>query len=169
MSAETLRLISVIAFSIAAASLIVGAILWFTLNIQNVIGFLTGRNARKATESLGSMTGRTLYKRPNGNAAKPSKTAKPAKAKKGQPKKKAEPKIEPTTPLDSADVVAPTTMLESEPTTALAEDTALLDDGGPLEGTMLLDADSAKHASFVITESIVMVHTDEDIKLQNLL
>ena len=166
MSAETLRTISVIAFSIAAVSLIAGVVLWFTLNIQNVIGFLTGRNVKKATESFGSAAGRKLYNRPSGNAVKPAK----------QTKKKTVPAVEATAPLDGDETVAPTSMLESEPTTALVEGTALLDDSEQVEGTalldedeavngtMLLDEDNVKHSGFVITESIVMVHTDEHIK-----
>ena len=163
---ETLRTISVIAFSIAAVSLIASVILWFTLNIQNVIGFLTGRNVKRATENFGSAAGRKLYKRPSGNAAKPGKPA----------KKITVPAVEATAPLDGDETVAPTSMLESEPTTALAEGTALLDDSEQVEGTALLEEEEAvdgttlleedriKHSSFVITESIVMVHTDEHIK-----
>lgn len=188
--ADTLRMLSVIAFSIASAALVVGVILWFTLNIQNVIGYLTGRNVKKATENIGSLGGRTLYKRPNGNVGKNKKQADKAKPQKAQKRKKAEPVVESTMPLavepttalaegtallDGSDGVEGTALLDGsdgvEGTALLdgsdgVEGTALLDDGEQAEGTTVLDAQSAKYSSFVITESIVMVHTDEDIKIK---
>ena len=190
MTAETLRTLSIIAFSIAAAALIVGAVLWFTLNIKGVIDFLTGRNVKKATENFGSSAGRVLYKRPTGGVPRQSKSAGTAKAKNEKVRKKGPKKSEPTMPLADNEPNASSTMPNSEPTTALSEGTmlldnsdsvegtallddsdsvegtALLDDSDPIDGTTLLDAQSAKHSSFVITESIVIVHTDEDIKFE---
>lgn len=182
MSAELLRTLSVVAFSIAAGALIVGVILWFTLNISNVIGFLSGRNVKRATETLTGEVGRTIYKRPNVNMAKkePSNKTEPVKKKKSEKKpekKRAVPEAEPTIALEERDAVAPTTLLYTEPTTALSEGTMLLDASGIVEGTTLLDdvnevegttlltTDEEKYSDFVITASIVMVHTDERIKL----
>lgn len=178
MSAELLRTLSVVAFSIAAGALVVAVILWFTLNIRNVIGFLSGRNAKRATENLLGEASKTIYKRPNVNLAKKEFANQKETPKKKKPeKKKAVPEVAPTTALDGKNTVAPTTLLASEPTTPLYEGTMLLDDLETVEGTALLDdsddvagttlltPEETKHSNFVITESILMVHTDEHIRL----
>ena len=186
MSDELLRTLSVVAFSIAAGALVVAVILWFTLNIRNVIGFLSGRNAKRATENLLGEASKTIYKRPNVNLAKKEFANQKETPKKKKPeKKKAVPEVAPTTALDGKNTVAPTTLLASEPTTPLAsepttplyegtmllddletvEGTALLDDSDDVAGTTLLTPEETKHSNFVITESILMVHTDEHIRL----
>ena len=63
--AETLSLISVISFVLAAVFLIVAVILWFVFNIPLVVGDLSGRNAKKSIENMrrnNENSGKKAYK-----------------------------------------------------------------------------------------------------------
>lgn len=52
MTSEIMRTIGLVAFSLAGAALILAVVLWITLDIKNVIGFLSGKNAEKAIRAL---------------------------------------------------------------------------------------------------------------------
>lgn len=52
MSSELLHTLGIVAFSIAVAAVILAVVLWVVLDIKNVIGFLSGKNAEKAIQAL---------------------------------------------------------------------------------------------------------------------
>lgn len=55
-----LRTLAIVAFAIGALALIGSVVIWIKLDIKNVIGFLSGKNAAKAIEAL--LTGKQAYK-----------------------------------------------------------------------------------------------------------
>ena len=55
-----LRTLAIVAFAIGALALIGSIVIWIKLDIKNVIGFLSGKNAAKAIEAL--LTGKQAYK-----------------------------------------------------------------------------------------------------------
>lgn len=52
--------LAIVAFAIGALALIGSVVIWIKLDIKNVIGFLSGKNAAKAIEAL--LTGKQAYK-----------------------------------------------------------------------------------------------------------
>ena len=54
------RTLAIVAFAIGALALIGSVVIWIKLDIKNVIGFLSGKNAAKAIEAL--LTGKQAYK-----------------------------------------------------------------------------------------------------------
>lgn len=65
MNAEIYKIISITGFILAAVMFIASVILFFKLNIQKVIGDLTGKTARKAIQNIreqNSQTGNKAYK-----------------------------------------------------------------------------------------------------------
>lgn len=172
MTSDTLRLIATVAFSLAAAALIVAVVLWFSLKIKDVIWFLTGRSAKIATKNFDGAGHYAASKRSKGVFARTNDT--PVQVK---PRKKAT-TVEATAPLDRANGISETVPLDNA-TVPLSEETMPLGDDAPIEGTTLLDntddtgattllePSEAKRSDFVITESIVMVHTDERISFNS--
>ena len=180
MNSYTLRLIATIAFSLAAAALILAVILWFTLKIKDVIGFLTGRSQKKAAENFSGTSGYGLNKRTKARFAGRTTSGKAPEVKMRRTP------VEATAPLDAQSGAADTvplnvegtmplnvegTMPLSEETTLLSgggavEETTLLEDAAEPEGTTLLDAGDVRYSDFVVTESIVMVHTNEKISFK---
>lgn len=71
-----LRTLAIVAFAIGALALIGSVVIWIKLDIKNVIGFLSGKNAAKAIEAL--LTGKQAYKgkskgvRPSDPTGRPS-------------------------------------------------------------------------------------------------
>ncbi len=57
---STFRTLAIVAFAIGALALIGSVVIWIKLDIKNVIGFLSGKNAAKAIEAL--LTGKQAYK-----------------------------------------------------------------------------------------------------------
>lgn len=55
-----LRTLAIVAFAVGALALIGSVVIWIKLDIKNVIGFLSGKNAAKAIEAL--LTGKQAYK-----------------------------------------------------------------------------------------------------------
>lgn len=172
MNSYTLRLIATIAFSLAAAALILAVILWFTLKIKDVIGFLTGRNQKKAAENFSGTSGYGLNKRTKARFAGRTTSGKAPEVKMRRTP------VEATAPLDAQSGVADTVPLNVEGTMPLSEETTLLSGGGAVEettlledaaepeGTTLLDEGDVRYSDFVVTESIVMVHTNEKISFK---
>lgn len=69
--AQTLQLLSIISFVVAGACLILAVFLWFFLRIQNVIGDLSGRTARKSIARMraaNEKTGNKSYRESKTNA-----------------------------------------------------------------------------------------------------
>lgn len=55
-----LQTLAIVAFAVGALALIGSVVIWVKLDIKNVIGFLSGKNAQKAIEAL--LTGKQTYK-----------------------------------------------------------------------------------------------------------
>lgn len=55
-----LRTLAIVVFAVGALALIGSVVIWIKLDIKNVIGFLSGKNAAKAIEAL--LTGKQAYK-----------------------------------------------------------------------------------------------------------
>lgn len=89
------RTLAIVAFAIGALALIGSVVIWIKLDIKNVIGFLSGKNAAKAIEAL--LTGKQAY---NGK----SKGVRPSEPT-GRPSAGANVGYDPglTTPLQDAD------------------------------------------------------------------
>ena len=71
--AETLSMVSMVSFIAAGVCLALTVILWFAFRIPNVIGDLSGRNARKSIERMrksNENTGRKSYRSSAVNAAR---------------------------------------------------------------------------------------------------
>ena len=71
--AETLSMVSMVSFVAAGVCLALTVILWFAFRIPNVIGDLSGRNARKSIERMrksNENTGRKSYRSSAVNAAR---------------------------------------------------------------------------------------------------
>lgn len=69
--AETLQLLSIISFAVAAACLVLAMFLWFFFRIPDVIGDLSGRTARKSIAKMraaNEKSGSKSYKESKANA-----------------------------------------------------------------------------------------------------
>lgn len=69
--AETLQLLSIISFAVAAACLVLAVFLWFFFRIPDVIGDLSGRTARKSIAKMraaNEKSGSKSYKESKANA-----------------------------------------------------------------------------------------------------
>lgn len=62
-------ILAIVAFSIAVLAIAGSVVIWIKLDIKNVIGFLSGKNAEKAIEAL--LTGKQAY-RGKGKGERPS-------------------------------------------------------------------------------------------------
>lgn len=69
--AETLQLLSIISFAVAAVCLVLAVFLWFFFRIPDVIGDLSGRTARKSIAKMraaNEKSGSKSYKESKANA-----------------------------------------------------------------------------------------------------
>lgn len=104
MSVELLQTLSVVAYIIAGVLLLVAIALFFLLNIPKLYGDLTGKNARKAIESI----------RQQNEGAITAKTAKGSK-------KSSASSASPTTGSFKTEKFSTTKLMESQETTILAQ------------------------------------------------
>lgn len=65
--AEMLSVISVVLFIVAAIFIIIAVVLWFVFKIPNVIGDLSGRNAKKSIRQMRVSNENKARKRNNGS------------------------------------------------------------------------------------------------------
>lgn len=191
--ADTLSLLSVIAFVIAGVSLAVAIFLWFFFHISSVIGDLSGRTARKSIEKMraaNERSGKKSYRVSSVNMERGKVTDTmpgTGKSKKQQTEKlKKEKQIPAQERTRFREEEKPETGLlagnmergyEAEQTELLMRETEAITDPGA-EGlpanedtTETLTAGSetterpknAKKNGFVILEEILLIHTDEEI------
>lgn len=163
--AETLQLLSIISFAVAAACLVLAVFLWFFFRIPDVIGDLSGRTARKSIAKM-----RAANEKSGSKSYKESK----ANAERG--------KLTGTTPgiqgnkTDNSDENKPETGLlnenkaeglESDATGMLESETTglLVDD----EATAPLNMPEQKPKAKIggkklkMIEEVILIHTDEVI------
>jgi hypothetical protein len=71
--AETLHTLSIISFVLSVIFIATAVVLWFVLKIPNVIGDLSGRNARKSIERMRQDNEKTGSKSQRAHEKKPAK------------------------------------------------------------------------------------------------
>ncbi len=123
MSVELLQTLSVVAYVIAGVLLLVAIALFFLLNIPKLYGDLTGKNARKAIESI----------RQQNEGAITAKTAKGSK-------KSSALSASPTTGSFKTEKFSTTKLMESQETTILAQPNETTVLSQPASETTLLSA-----------------------------
>lgn len=150
--ADTLSLLSVIAFVIAGVSLAVAIFLWFFFHISSVIGDLSGRTARKSIEKMRAA---------NERSGKKSYRVSSVNMERGK----------------VTDTMPGTGKSQKQQTELLMRETEAITDPGAAglsaneDTTEPLTAGSgtterpknAKKNGFVILEEILLIHTDEEI------
>lgn len=156
--AGTLHTLSIISFVLAVAFLILAIVLWFVFKILNVIGDLSGSNARKSIERMrqqNEKSGDKSYKSSKKNLirGKLTETMKDMKDFSG---------TEETGLLKENSAK----LYEEENTGLLEEATALLNDSGETEsleeaGSVMKRPESG--VAIRIFEEVMIIHTDEII------
>ena len=155
--AEVLHTLSTISFILAAVFVMLAIVLWFTLKIPNVIGDLSGRNARKSIEQMrqnNEKTGNKSYRPSQKNLAR-GKLTETMKARR-QTDNWQETGILSENAAQKYDARATELLADEEETEILT---------GTLE-TEAMEGESAKNrepSSVVIKvlEEIILVHTEE--------
>lgn len=140
-------ILAIVAFSIAVLAIAGSVVIWIKLDIKNVIGFLSGKNAEKAIEAL--LTGKQVYR----GKSKGERPSEPVRRQSAGANAYAG-SAEATTPLDDAEKTellskscsrgAPRGGRDSEATELLSgnrsgEETELLGARDAPEETTLLD------------------------------
>lgn len=191
--ADTLSLLSVIAFVIAGISLAVAIFLWFFFHISSVIGDLSGRTARKSIEKMraaNERSGKKSYRVSSVNMERGKVTDTMPGTGKSQKQQTEKLKKEKQIPAQERtrfrEEEKPETGLlagnmersyEAEQTELLMRETEAITDPGAAglsaneDTTEPLTAGSgtterpknAKKNGFVILEEILLIHTDEEI------
>ena len=156
--AGTLHTLSIISFVLAVAFLILAAILWFVFKIPNVIGDLSGSNARKSIARMrqqNEKTGDKSYKASKKNFAR------------GKLTETMEGRKNPTETEETGLLKENTvTGYEEENTGLLEEATGLLNDSGETESLDNKEPEGKRLAASVkieMIEEVMMIHTDETI------
>ena len=173
---ETLRLLSIISFSVAGVSLVLSAFFWFFFKIPNVIGDLTGRTARKSIAKMraaNEKTGTKSYMESKTNARRGKLTGTMPDTSE-QNGKSASEEGRPDTGLlaeNQTDTVESeeTEMLDYEETGIPdREETGLLTDEDatvPLESTVKKQPSQRTGGiKLNILDNVVLIHTDEVIE-----
>lgn len=163
--AETLQLLSIISFAVAAACLVLAIFLWFFFKIPNVIGDLSGRTARKSIARMraaNEKSGSKSYKESKANAERGKLTG----TMPGIQKKKTDGLNDnkPETGLlndNKAEGVESetTSMLESETTGLLVDDEAT----APLNAPVQKPRVKVGGKKLKMLEEVILIHTDEVI------
>lgn len=164
--AETLQLLSIISFAVAAVCLVLAIFLWFFFKIPDVIGDLSGRTARKSIARMraaNEKSGSKSYKESKANAERGKLTG----TMPGIQKKKTDglDDNKPETGLlsdNKAEGLEPesTGILESKATGLLVDD----------EATAPLATPAHKHPACAggkkleMIEEVMFIHTDEVIE-----
>lgn len=165
--AETLRLLSIISFSVAGVSLVLAVFFWFFFKIPNVIGDLTGRTARRSIAKMraaNEKTGAKSYKESKTNAGRGKLTGTMPDSSKLNGKSMSE-YDRPDTGLlteNKADVVETeeTGMLDSEATGLLTDEDAT----APLESLTKKQVKRTGGMKLKMLDEVVLIHTDEVIE-----
>ncbi len=180
---EILKIIAIVAYSLAGAFLAAAIVLWFTLKIRTVIGELTGRAAPKPLPQQSAHRAATAFSSTTGMyptaATAPSLTGtgysgdatdmsgpvgEGAERTEFLGEEEDERADETTAELDGFeaedDVAEPTEVLSSETTEILGETDALM----PGEAEEIIDVDYVPvYPDFHMLESTIIIHTEEVI------
>ena len=165
--AETLSMVSMVSFVAAGVCLALTVILWFAFRIPNVIGDLSGRNARKSIERMrksNENTGRKSYRSSALNAARSKLTE--AMTERQPRKKKSEKAWDETGILQNP----PKQTYTSEATELLTdgETVKLQQDGGATEALDTCREENGiqrrQGVKIRILDEVILVHTEEMIR-----
>ena len=165
--AETLSMVSMVSFVAAGVCLALTVILWFAFRIPNVIGDLSGRNARKSIERMRNSnenTGRKSYRSSAVNAARSKLTEAMTER---QPRKKKR-----DTAWDETGILQnpPKQTYTSEATELLTdgETVKLQQDGGATEALDTCREENGiqrrQGVKIRILDEVILVHTEEMIR-----
>lgn len=160
MTVELLQRLSLIAFIVSAAFFVLTVILFFTLKIPSVIGYLSGTTERKAIENIKKQT--EFYGRSGSSNAKGSFTGKMTES--GNLSK-------PTTDLGmdagNGSVAAETTLIEQQ--TACLKNDVLISEKDNIPGTTVIGISSLPNVknmdlAFKVVYELSFCDSDEIIE-----
>lgn len=161
--AETLSVVSIVAFAVAIACFVIAFILFFAFNIPSVIGDLSGRTAKKSIKKMritNENSGNKEYRTSETNKSRGKLTA-TMRHDSPKPKGKQEAKVE-----SPSATFAETGLLKESMRQTYSESTVLL--SNTEENDVIYDGsgrrvDETKRKAFSMIDDVVMIHTDEVI------
>ncbi len=163
--AETLQLLSIISFAVAAACLVLAVFLWFFFRIPDVIGDLSGRTARKSIAKMraaNEKSGSKSYKESKANAERGKLTGTipgiQGKKTDNLDENKQETGLLSENKAEGLESEA-TGMLESETTGLLVDDEAT----APLNMPEQKPKAKIGGKKLKMIEEVILIHTDEVI------
>lgn len=163
--AETLQLLSIISFAVAAACLVLAVFLWFFFRIPDVIGDLSGRTARKSIAKMraaNEKSGSKSYKESKANAERGKLTGTmpgiQGKKTDNLDENKPETGLLNENKAEGLESEA-TGMLESETTGLLVDDEAT----APLNMPEQKPKAKIGDKKLKMIEEVILIHTDEVI------
>lgn len=164
--AETLKFLSIISFTVSGVCMAFAVFFWIFFKIPDVVGDLSGRNARKSIAKMrtaNEKTGLKFYRESKTNAERGKLTEKILQEK---PKRK-NVNLEPIRPETGILATNKADKFESEETYILrSEETGLLMDGeavtSPLNSRVYRQRMTSKKLKII--EEVMIVHTKEVIE-----
>lgn len=168
MNADTLQLISIIAFSVATVLALVSAYLFFKMDVKGIIDDLTGKSAERQIQSMREENNRQKNPLSGKNTVKSSKQ-KETLAGKTTARLKCNEKTEILSKADSEATmvlgVEETTSFHTceEETTILDENSTCVLQGEDEETTVLNKRDSYNNLNYVMILDEMIIHTRERI------
>lgn len=168
--AETLQLLSIISFAVAAGCLVLAVFFWFFFKIPTVIGDLSGRTARKSIAKMraaNEKTGSKSYKASQTNAERGKLTGTmPGIGKEKKSDGNPETGLLSENKADGLDAEA-TGILDDEATGILGSETTglLVDENAtaPLDMQNPIPIIRTGSKKLEIIEEVILIHTDEVI------
>lgn len=164
--AETLQLLSIISFAVGAVCLGLAIFLWFFFKIPNVIGDLSGRNARKSIARMreaNEKSGSKSYKESKANAERGKLTGTMQGIRKKKTDSSDDNKLE-TGLLNENKAEGfeseATGVLESETTGLLGDDEVT----APLNVSAQKPKTTTDRKKLKMIEEVIFIHTDEVIE-----
>lgn len=170
--ADTLQLLSIISFAVAGTCFLISVFLWFVFKIPNVIGDLSGRNAKKSIAKMRAVNEKTGIKKykesdTNHNRGKLTSTIPDIDTKPKKSAKKTAKPIFNDRPETSVLIDNKATQSGSEETTLLdTEATALLDDEYATMSLDIIQRSPVRTGGKALTmiNRVIFIHTDEVIE-----
>ena len=167
--AQTLQLLSIIAFAVAGVCLVLAVFFWFFFKIPTVMGDLSGRTARKSIAKMraaNEKNGNKSYKESTANIKRGEVTGTiPGKGK--SKKKDGNPETGLLTENKAEGLESEATALLDETTAILGSETTglLVDENAtaPLDTEKTTPAVRTNYKRLEMIEEVMIIHTDEVI------
>ena len=161
--AETLSIVSIVAFVVAGVCFAIALILFFTFNIPSVIGDLSGRTAKKSIKKMritNENSGNKEYRTSENNKSRGKLTA---TMRHDSPKSKGKQEVK----VESPSVTfTETGLLKESMRQTYSESTVLLSNtegNDAVNDAAVRRVDESKKKAFSMIDDVVMIHTDEVI------